>query len=311
VTAALALPAHGALAAGEALHEADEAARRYASLALAPRTMAAYTAAWRAFGAWCAPLALDVLPAAPSTVASYIASQAARGIAPASIDLALAAISAAHEIAGLASPRSAPEVRLVRKGLRRDRGTAQRQAAELTPAQLRAIVAACDTRDRALLLLGFASALRRSELVALDVGDVRFVDGGLDVHLRRSKTDQEGRGRSIDVHPGAHLETCPVRALRAWLGDRTSGPLFTSAAGVRLADRDVARILKRAAKRAGVEGEFSGHSLRAGHVTAAARAGAQRADICAVTGHKPEGRMVERYERAAKRFTVNTMAGIL
>lgn len=325
MTAALALPAAD-LAPSSPLRVAEDAAQRFASLALAPRTREAYGAQWHAFVAWARLCGLEVLPALPSTLASYIAHLAQeRGTAPASIDLALAAISTAHLLAGLPSPRSAPEVRLVRKGLRRDRGTAQKQAEALTPAQLRAMVEALPDdlhgkRDRALLLLGFATALRRSEFVALDVADVRFVDEGLEVNVRKSKTDQEGQGRVVAVHRGARADTCPVRALRAWLDAAgiTEGPLFRGFAGKgaatltgRLGDRDVARVLKRAAERAGVVGDFSGHSLRAGAATAAARAGTHRADICELTGHKPTGKMVDRYTRAARRFAVNPLAGVL
>jgi integrase len=247
-------------------------------------------------------------------------------MAPASIDLVLAAISAAHDLAGLPSPRSAPEVRLVRKGLRRDRGTAQRQAAPVTPAELRALVAELPDdlhglRDRALILLGFAMAARRSEIVALDVADVRFVEEGLEVTVRRSKTDQEGRGRVVAVHRGARTATCPVRALRAWLdaAGHTEGPLFRGFAGKggagltgRLSDRDVARILKRAAEAAGLDSaRISGHSLRAGAATAAARAGTLRADICELGGWKPTGKMPDRYIRAGTRFERNPLAGVL
>lgn len=265
----------------------DEAARRYAGLAPAPRTREAYERAWRSFAAW--PGA--TFPTPPATLASYIAHLADRGVAPASIDLALAAISVAHTLANFPSPRSAPEVRLVRKGLRRARGTAQRQAAALAPAELAAIVGALPDdihglRDRALILLGFAAALRRSELVALNVEDLRFTADGLEVTVRRSKTDQGGKGRVVGVHRGGRALTCPVRAAQAWIDvlqvlKLKTGALFRGFAGrgssrltERLSDRDVARILQRAARTAGVDASrLSGHSLRAGFATAAARAG--------------------------------------
>lgn len=310
--APLALPAPAPLATVDALREADAAAARaYAGKARAPRTIAAYASAWAAFEAWGREREEQVLPASGGAVAAYVASLGARGLAPASIDLALAAISKHHKLAGLPSPRSADAVKEVRAGLRRDRGTAQAQAQAVTPAQLRALVEVCDARDRALLLLGFATALRRSELVALDVADLRFIEEGLEVTLRRSKTDQEGQGRVVAVHRGGRADTCPVRAVKALLEMRAEGALFVSAAGVRLADRDVARILQRAAERAGLEGRFSGHSLRRGCATAAARGGAPRADICALTGHKPSGKMVDRYIEAGERFARNPLAGVL
>lgn len=312
MTAALALHAPAPLASVDALRAADaDAARDLAGKARAPRTVAAYAAAWAAFEAWAAERQEPTLPATGGALAAYVAHLHARGLKPASIDVALAAISRKHKAAGLPSPRRDERVHEVRAGARRDRGTAQKQAHALTPGELRAVVAACDVRDRALLLLGFATALRRSELVALDVGDMRFVDRGLVVFLKRSKTDQEGKGRYIPVHARASA-LCPVRALRAWLGERREGPLFTSAAGVRLSDRDVARILKRAAARAGLDASaLSGHSLRSGFATAAAEGGASRAAICAITGHDVDGLMVERYIRAGEMFAVDPLAGVL
>jgi integrase len=303
-----------------------ESALRYASQARSPRTRAAYAREQRAFAAWCQERSLPALPTTGAVLASYIAALADRGIAPASIDLALAAVSAAHEAGGYPSPRSSVEVRTVRKGLRRARGTAQRQAAAVTPTEFASIVGALPDdlhglRDRAILLLGFATAVRRSELVALDVEDLRFTADGLEVAVRRSKTDQEGKGRVVGVHRGARALTCPVRATQAWLAAAglTSGPAFRGFAGrgssrltERLGDRDVARVLQRAAMVAGIDASrLSGHSLRAGFATAAARAGALRSDICEVTGHKATGKMVDRYIRAGERFARNPLAGVL
>src|SRR6185436_10254395 len=142
--------------------------------------------------------------------------------------------------------------------------------------------------------LGFAGAFRRSELVGLDVEDCAFGKDGLSITLRRSKTDQQGAGRKIGIPYGSNPETCPVRALQTWLelAGITSGPLFRSLnrhgriQPGRLSGIDVARVVKKLAERAGLDaGKYAGHSLRAGHATSAAIAGASERSIMNQTGH--------------------------
>ena len=170
-------------------------------------------------------------------------------------------------------------------------------------------------RDRALLLLGFAGAFRRSELVSLDVEDLEFTPRGVRVQLRRSKTDQEGQGRPVGVPYGVTPETCPVQALERWLAhvrtvvpDYDRGPLFLrlDAAGrvrlARLSDRGVARVVQRWAERAGLDPErFAGHSLRAGLATSAAAGGVSERAIMNQTGHRRLA-MVRRYIRDGELF---------
>jgi integrase len=207
--------------------------------------------------------------------------------------------------------------------IRRKLGTAPHQVAPIGLKELQAMIAALPhsskgIRDRALLLLGFAGALRRSELVALDVTDVTPSDNGLVVMLRRSKTDQEGEGRTVGIPYGSHLETCPVRAVQMWLqtSEITEGPIFrpVDQHGVigltRLSDRSVARIIQSSAKRAGLDPEqFAGHSLRAGLATAAAAAGVSEHDIARTTGHRSVA-VLRRYVRAATVFERNAAASV-
>ena len=150
-------------------------------------------------------------------------------------------------------------------------------------------------RDRALILLGFAGAFRRSELVALDIEDCAFGKDGLTVTLRRSKTDQEGAGRKIGIPYGSNPETCPVRTIQAWIEQAgiSAGPLFRSISRHgqvqpgRLSPIDVARVVKKLAERAGLDAaKYAGHSLRAGHATSAAIAGASERSIMNQTGHR-------------------------
>jgi integrase len=173
-------------------------------------------------------------------------------------------------------------------------------------------------RDRALLLLGFAGALRRSELVNLDVADVTQGSDGLTVRLRRSKTDQEGAGRTIGIPYGSNPLTCPVRAWRAWLevSSITEGAAFRpvdrhgNISTTRLSAQAVAFVLKRLATRAGLDaGEVAGHSLRAGLATSAAAVGVPERVIAEQTGHKGTA-MLRRYIREGSLFRENAASAV-
>ena len=173
-------------------------------------------------------------------------------------------------------------------------------------------------RDRALLLLGFAGALRRSELVGLDVADVTEGTDGLTVRLRRSKTDQEGAGRTVGIPYGSNPATCPVRAWRAWLevSGVTEGPAFRSVdrhgriGATHLTAEAVALVLKRLASRAGFDPrEVAGHSLRAGLATSAAAAGVPERVIADQTGHKGTA-MLRRYIREGSLFRENAASAV-
>jgi site-specific recombinase XerD len=178
-------------------------ARDYVAASRAENTTRVYRTGWAQFTAWCDGHGVTPLPASAETVAFYMTALATI-VKPATIDLRLAAISAAHRAAGHDSRTKQEAVRLVRRGMRRTLGTAQRQVRPVTVPELRVMLQGLGTdpagcRDRALLLLGFAGALRRSELVGLDVADIIEGADGLTVHLRRSKTDQEGAGRTIGI----------------------------------------------------------------------------------------------------------------
>jgi len=279
--------------------------------ALAPATRAAYRADWAAFTAWCRSRSYEPLPAAPAVIAMYL-PHAAKTLKAASIGRRIAAIAHMHEQAGHPSPMAHPTVKNVWKGVRREIGIAQKGKSALTIDGLRPVVAGfgarrIDVRDRALLLLGFAAALRRSEIVALDVADITFVAEGAAVTIRRSKTDQEGAGVLLGVPFGSNPETCAVRALQAWIAllddAAPDAPLFVSLnrhaqAGDRLSASAVAEIVKRRCAAVDLAGDFSGHSMRAGFVTTAAGAGVDALEISNQTRHKSLD-MVKRYSRPA------------
>ena len=297
-------------------------ARDFVAASRAENTTRAYRTGWAQFTAWCDKHGVVALPAGAETVALYVADLA-KDAKPATIDLRLAGISAAHRAAGYDSPTKAEAVRLVRRGVRRTLGTAQRRVRPVTVPELRTMVGGLGTdsagcRDRALLLLGFAGALRRSELVGLDVADITEGTDGLTVRLRRSKTDQEGAGRTVGVPYGSNPVTCPVRAWRAWLelSGITEGPAFRSVdrhgriGTTRLSPQAVALVLKRHAARAGIDpGEVAGHSLRAGLATSAAEAGVPERVIAATTGHKGTA-MLRRYIREGSLFRENAASAI-
>jgi site-specific recombinase XerD len=293
--------------------ELEELSRRaavYATRARGEGTHRAYRSAWRQYEAWCLSLGREPLSADPDTIAMYVVrcadSGAAGGdglagrggLAVSSIRVHLAAIRTAHLLAGRSLDLRHPRLAMVIEGVTRSKGTRpQRQAAPAVPDVLRRMLAklpaggarlALDARDRAMLLLGFGAALRRSELVALCLGDVETVPGrGLRVLVRRSKTDQQGQGQEVAVwanpdQPGF----CPLAALTCWMehrrqavdlgwtspvASRAERPLFCAVTkagrvtGDKLSDKAVARLVKQAALGAGLDpARYSGHSLRAG-----------------------------------------------
>jgi integrase len=173
-------------------------------------------------------------------------------------------------------------------------------------------------RDRALLLFGFASALRRSELVALAVEDLEHTERGLLINVKRSKTDQEGRGHQRAVIYGTRAELCPVKTISRWVeaAHIETGPVFRSVTrhghvNGSLSARAVAQVVKTYARLAGLDpAEFSGHSLRAGFVTSAAEKGATADRIMDHTGHKSVA-MVRTYTRRADAFANHAGDGLL
>jgi site-specific recombinase XerD len=291
-------------------------ARAFAEASRSARTRHEYQGQWRTFEAWCAARAQRALPAEPATVALFITDRASNGIKPASLGVALSAISAVHRAAGTKNsdlPTKHPTVAEVLSGIRRTLGVRPRRVAPCVVPELRAMTEtlAADTligqRDRALLVVGFAGAFRRSELVALDVADAAFTKAGLVITIRRSKVDQVGAGVSIGLPYGSDPSTCPVRTLKAWVDAAAvaEGALFRSVnrhgqLGSRLGGRDVARIVQRTAAASGLNAAlYSGHSLRSGLATSAARAG--KSDRAIMAQGRWTGRsMVDRYVRDAK-----------
>src|ERR1035438_6487459 len=295
-----------------------ERAREFARQSKAENTLRGYRGDWKHFCTWCEARELSPLPASPETVAAYIADCAGH-LKVGSIQRRLNAIAEAHKAVGIESPTSTGIVRNVLKGIRRTMGTAAVQKAAALTADIVAMVSMTDagligTRDRAMVLLGFAGAFRRSELVGLNVEDCEFGKDGLTITLRRSKTDQDGVGRKIGIPYGSNPDTCPVRTVQAWMDESgiTCGALFRSITRHRrlrpgrLSGIDVARVVKKLARRAGLDAaKYGGHSLRSGHATSAAIAGASERSIMNQTGHRSV-QMVRKYIRDGNLFRENS-----
>lgn len=297
--------------------ELDAEIRQYLTSAFSDNTKRAYRADLAHFEEWG-----GMIPAPPAMIARYIADHA-RKLSNSTLSRRLVAIGHAHTAQCHANPTDALLVRATLKGIRRTVGTAVKQAAALKYEDLlkmvRKLKGLRGKRDAALLLFGFASAMRRSELVALNVEDLQFCEQGIIANIRRSKTDQDQRGRLVAI-PRMKADAnrrrshyCPVQHLENWLkaAGITSGALFRSVNRFdhvmpsRLSGQSVSLIIKQRATEAGIDASrLSGHSLRAGFVTAAAQSGAPTTRIRAQTGHASDS-MLQRYIRDAELFSNN------
>ena len=292
----------------------------YVHQALAARTRQSYQDDLQRFLNWG-----GTLPCSAEQLATYLAPHGASH-APATLGRWAVSLGRAHTTLGYENPARSDLVKATLRGIRRQRGCAQRQVAPALRDDLLRMVATLsdsprDVRDRALLLLGFAAALRRSELVALTTADVAFDTVGLTVSVRRSKTDPEGRGRRIGI-PRARGPICPVQALETWLaralllpGTPPLGPapLFRpinkhgQISAQALTGHAVAVIVKQRATAAGLLAEnYSGHSLRAGFCTAAALNGAPYWQIRKISGHRSHA-VLDRYIRDTQLFQDNPL----
>jgi integrase len=281
---------------------AATAAQGYARHALSAASLRAYRADWAGFRDWCSMAGLVSLPAEAGTIAGYLASLA-HSHKRASLRRKLVAIGQVHQLSGHDWNPGHPAIRATLRGILRAHGTPQRQAQALGTAEIKRLVAGCDAslaglRDRALLLLGFAGALRRAELVGIEREHIVFTEGGMRLSIPRAKGDQTGEGAVIGIARGQHRNTCPVRAVQAWLdqSDCRFGPVFRkvnmwgTVEHAALHPDAVRQILKRRAAACGLAAEagahLSPHGLRAGFVTEAYRAGARDEAIMEHTRHR-------------------------
>jgi integrase len=286
-------------------------------------TARAYRDDCQDFARWCVTRGLPVLPTTDLALVGYLNDCAERGDKLSTIRRRLGGIAKAHQLAGYGNPRSTAPVRQAWTDLRRERGhTDQGSTRRAAPARLptlRTLVTAAGRqddplvgcRDRALLLIGWACALRRSEYGALAVEDMIDDDDGLRVHLRRSKTDQYGEGAILEVPYGQHKETCPVRAWQSWKrrGGLTSGPAFPaidqwghlSTRGI--SGSGVMFVLRRVTIAAGLDpANLTGHSLRSGFISEAVRAGVPDQDVMRQSRHRSRA-VFDGYVRTSRPMT--------
>lgn len=324
---ALVIPGHLSPASVPELVEEVEAARAYRLRSRSANTLRAYASDWRQFQDWCWGRGLEPRPALPEVVATYLASLARAGRADSTITRHVAAIVWQHRHEGLSPPTARDTHQLIAdtlSGIRREqRLRPTRKKVAISAKDLAGMIGKSDglstraVRDRAILALGLAAGLRRSELVALQLADVQLVDAGVTVRVGHSKTDQEGEGATIAVPAGKTLR--PVAHVNAWLQVRggAPGPLFTRV-GTRgeftleaMSDRSVARLVKRYATLQGLDPEMiAGHSLRAGFLTEAARTRASLAKMQEVSRHKSL-KVLLGYVRSAERFDDHAGSGFL
>lgn len=262
------------------------------------------------------------IPSIPEVVAEYLADLA-KTHTVATINRRIASLAKAHRAIGADDPVKAEIVKSTMRGIRRTVGTSQREAKPVLKEDLFQMLAGIDDspkgqRDKALLLIGFAGAFRRSELVGLDFDDIEHVRQGVVVTLRRSKTDQTGAGRKIGI-PFGRTRWCPVTHLTYWLDHAgiEDGAIFRSinrhghVATQRLSSEAVSIIVKERAEAAGFDPKaYSGHSLRAGLATSAVVAGVSTLSIRRTTGHASDA-MLARYVRVGDMFTDNAAGAVL
>jgi site-specific recombinase XerD len=278
------------------LLELEQEAADIASHARSANTVRAYRNDWAHFSSWCRDMGLQALPALPRTTALYLAAHKDR-YAMATLNRRLSAIAAAHRMADHPFDTRCREIALVMDGLRRTKTVRQRQVTALTTPLLKRALGItsetlADRRNRSLILLGVAGALRRSEIVALEVSDLTFSVEGVRIVIRRSKGDQFGEGQVIAI-ARTNSELCPVTNLETYLRQATitEGRVFRAIdrhgnLKRSMTDQSVALIIKKLTGQAGLEGEYSGHSLRAGFATQAAKNGVEERRIAYTTRHK-------------------------
>lgn len=295
----------------------DDQVSEYVRNSLAANTQAAYISDLAHFQRWGGSI-----PASDAKVAEYIAAHA-RDLSAATLQRRMASISKAHQTRALPNPTRSELVLATLRGIRRSHGRPQREACPLLRDDLLMVLDAMgnrlkDVRDQALLLIGFAGGLRRSELVGLDVADIEHVRQGIILHLPRSKTDQEGNGQKIGI-PHGRTRWCPVSALGAWLpvSGITEGAVFRpvdrhgSIRHARLSGEAVSLVVRERVAAAGLDPtRYTGHSLRSGLATSAAQAGVPTWRIRAQTRHASD-MMLQRYIRDGELFVNNAAGAIL
>lgn len=297
----------------ESLTQLEAEVRALVSGAKSHNTLRAYESDWADFKAWCDEHGFNALPADSKPVGLYLTALASlREMKTSTIKRRLYSIGHFHRLNGFDAPGESASVKAVVAGIRRRNGAKQIGREPLLKDSLKAMVESlpeglAGIRDKAILLLGFFSACRRSELVQLQVEDLEFTGDGLVLTLERSKTDQDQEGREVGLPFAANETLCPVRSINRWIeqSEIKEGPIFRSIDRHGNVNKEgmtgaaIALIVKRAASAAGIDAtNISAHSLRSGFCTEAALNGVEERIIMRQTGHKCE-RVVRGYIKEA------------
>ena len=273
----------------------------------ANNTLKAYQSDFKDFSAFCAKNGLSSIPTQPKIIALYI-THLSKTSKFSTLKRRIASISVIHKLKGHYLDTKHPIIMENLHGIKRTLGSRQKAKKPILINDLKLIINAIDKekiRDKALILIGFAGGFRRSELVNIDYDDIEFVNEGVKILIKRSKTDQSGEGIIKAIPYFDNQEFCPVISLKIYVEEKFStkneGKVFD------ISDKSVALIIKRYAEKAGLDSsKYAGHSLRSGFATTAAEFGAEERNIMAMTGHKTT-QMVRRYIQEANLFKNNAL----
>ena len=289
----------------------------------ANNTLRAYKSDFKDFGAFCAKHGFNSMPTEPKVVSLYI-THLSTSSKISTLRRRLVSIGVVHKIKGHYLDTKHPVIIENLMGIKRKKGSIQIGKKPLLINHLKQIINVIDEqkiekikklRNKTLILIGFGGGFRRTELISIDYEDIDFVQEGVKITVKRSKTDQFGEGMTKGLPYFSNEKYCPVTNLKNWLtlSQIKTGSIFRRFAkgsiitSHRLTDQSVALIIKDCLKLAGIENQnFSGHSLRSGFATVAAESGADERSIMAMTGHKTS-QMVRRYIREANIFKNNAL----
>jgi len=287
-------------------------------------TIRAYKSDFKDFGLFCAKNGFKSLPTEPKILSLYLTYLSTKNVKMSTLKRRLVSIGVIHKLKGHYLDTKHPAIIENIMGIKRRKGNIQNGKKPLLINNLKLIINVIDQeknekikklRDRSIILIGFSGGFRRNEIVSLNYEDLDFVEEGLKINLRRSKTDQFGEGSVKGLPFFKNSQYCPVVSVRKWIeiSKINSGPLFrrfikgSKLSDKRLSDQTVALLIKDYLKIAGIESRnYSGHSLRSGFATSAAESGAEERSIMAMTGHKST-EMVRRYIKEANLFKNNAL----
>ena len=290
----------------------------------AKNTIRAYKSDFNDFGLFCAQNGFKSLPSEAKIISLYLTQLSTKEVKISTIKRRLVSIGVIHRLKGHYLDTKHPLIVENLMGIKRRKGSIQNGKKPLLINNLKRLINAIDHqkkeqikifRDRTIILIGFSGGFRRNEIVSLDYDDLDFVEEGLKINIKRSKTDQFGEGSIKGLPYFDNSQYCPVVSLKNWIdiAKINSGSLFrrfskgSRLTEKRLTDQTVALLIKEYLKLAGVDNKnYSGHSLRSGFATSAAESGAEERSIMAMTGHK-SSEMVRRYIKEANLFKNNAL----